>query len=437
MILIFLLVSLLINSCVLNEYSHMNAPEVSSCTLEESCIQVVFSSKMRKEITEAAFSCNCNGIPATGTFSWGEKQMYFYPACGIKNNSLYEVEIGTRAEDSYGNSLKEVFSYSISTGIGESQIVIQKMNISDGEVVSDLFKPILIELSKPVDVSLFYQKFSITPMIQGDISFKNNGKSILLTPLEKMEWDTVYTITIGEKKVFFSTPAEKKVTLSELRIKDGPVLVEHSIQHGVEKDTVLNLSYSERVNENIIKNPVTFSPQQSYKAMWNDSFTQCTITFDNPLPYKTLLEISTSDEKQYLLYVDGNNSVPPTVKEIRFYQNYSTGNCITLEYGSGVVFESGNQACFEIELSVGDYSAISPTAVYSAIDIEVSMGNLVIAPKYLETKKQGFNTALILVFCAITEGTVQTPVIISVNGTLKDSNSNILEKDYVLRINAL
>ena len=57
MILIFLFFSLSITSCTLDEYSHMEAPEVSSCTLEEACIQIVFSSKMKKEITEAAFSC--------------------------------------------------------------------------------------------------------------------------------------------------------------------------------------------------------------------------------------------------------------------------------------------------------------------------------------------------------------------------------------------
>ena len=437
MILIFLLFSLLTSSCSIDEYSHMKAPKVSSCSLEESCIQVVFSSKMRKEITESAFSCSCNSVPEAGTFVWGKKKMYFYPASGIKNKSIYKVEIGTRAEDSYGNSLKEVFNCTLSTGGENTQLVIKKINISDGEVVTDLFKTIQIEFTKPVDPALFYQKFSITPMIHGDISFKDNGRSILFTPLEKMEWNTVYTLVIGEEKVLFSTPTEKNEVISELRIKNGPILKEQFIQRGVEKDTVLILSFTGKVSGNTIETPVTILPPQSYTPEWNNSFTQCTITFDNPLPYKTLLEVSTSDEKRYLLYVDGNNSVSPSVNSIRFYQDYSSGDYITLEYGSGIVFESGERACFEIELSVGDSSVLYPSDVYGAVDIEVGMGNLVIAPKRLETIKQGTNTALIKIFCTITAGTVQTPVIISLAEALKDSKGNTLGNAYCLRINAL
>ena len=182
---------------------------------------------------------------------------------------------------------------------------------------------------------------------------------------------------------------------------------------------------------------MTFSPSRSYRSNWNDSFTQCTVTFDNPLPYKSLLEVFSSDSKRFLLYVDGDNSVPPAVSCVRFYQDYSTREWIALEFGSGIVFESGDKACFEIEFSVGDNSVIYPADVYSAVDIEVGIGNLVIAPKRLEVKKQDQKRALILVFCTITAGTVQTPVCISVNGSMKDSNSNFLKNDYMLRINAL
>lgn len=437
MILILLIVSLIMSSCALDEYSNMKAPEVSSCTLTESCIQVVFSTKMKKEITEAAFSCTCNNEPETGTFAWGKKQMYFYPAGGIKNRSRYEVEIGTRAEDSYGNSLKEVYSCILSAGDQEGSLVIKKMNIADGEVVSDLLKPIKIEFSKPVEASLFYQKFSITPMIVGDISFGDDGKSVLFTPLEKMESGTVYTLTIGENTLFFSTPAENNTVVYGLQVKDGPVLTEHLIQHGVEKEAVLVLSCSERADSNTVASPVVFSPSQSYKTKWNNSFTQCIITFDNPLPYKTLLEASTPDAKRYMLYVDGPDSEPPEVNGIRFYQDYSSGEYVALEYGSGIVFEPGEDACFEIELSVGDNSVIYPADAYTAVDIEVCMGNLVIAPKRLETKKIDSRTALIQVFCNITAGTTQTPVVISVIRSLKDSNGNTLENDFILRINAL
>ena len=57
--------------------------------------------------------------------------------------------------------------------------------------------------------------------------------------------------------------------------------------------------------------------------------------------------------------------------------------------------------------------------------------------EHLETGQREPGSLFIRLFCSITAGTIQTPVIISVNGMLQDSDGNTLEKDYVLRINAL
>ena len=437
MSLIFLIITLLITSCSFDEYTHMEGPEVSSCALEKSCIKVVFSARMRKGLTESAFSCSCDSTSEAGTFVWEGKKMYFFPMSGIKEKSLYEVEIGTRAEDTYGNSLKEAFCCTFSTGGDADKPVVQSLNISEGEVVSDLLMPIQIDFSKPVEASYLYQHFTITPAVLGNTEIKNNGKSVVFTPLEKMEWNTVYTLTIGDKKVMFSTPEKPHVNLLRIQIKDGPFLKEETIQHDVEKDAVLVLSFSGTAEGSTVKTPVTFSPPQSYTPVWNSSYTECTVTFDNPLPFETLLEISTSDARYYYLYLDGKNSVPPSVKGIKFYQDYTTGNSEDLEYGSGIIFESGDQACFEFELLVGKNSFFYPADVYSNVDIEVAMGNLSIIPKRLETVKESDNRALIRLFCSITEGTVQTPVVIRIYRTLKDSCGNTMEKDYVLRINSI
>ena len=437
MILIMLILTLILNSCALDEYTHMKAPEVSSCILDKSCIQVVFSSKMQKELTESAFTCSSGTVPEAGAFVWEKNRMYFFPASGIKEKSLYEVEIGTRAEDVYGNSLKEPFSCTFSTGGDGNQLVVQKMNISEGEVVTDLLKPFQIDFSKPVEKALFYQQFSISPAVKGNIAIKNNGMSVIFTPQENLEWNTVYTLTAGEKKVMFSTPEEPKAILSYIQIKDGVFLQEQTIQHGVEKDAVLILSYSAPVSGNETASPLTISPYQSYTPVWNSSYTQCTVTFDKSLPFKTLLEVRTRDSRQYLLYVDGDNSVPPSVNCIRFYQDYSTGESSVLEYGSGLVFETGDQACFEIEFSVGENAFLYPADAYDAIDIEVALGDLVISPRHLETRKVGSSTAFIRIFCSITAGTSQTPVIISIDSKLQDSEKNSLGNSCILRINSL
>ena len=106
------------------------------------------------------------------------------------------MEVGTRAEDRYGNSLREVFSYIFSTVRKEEEFFVQKMNISDGDMVSDLMQLIEITFSSPVEQASFYQGFGISPHIPGAISF--NGNSVLFAPLEKQERNSTYTVKLKQ-----------------------------------------------------------------------------------------------------------------------------------------------------------------------------------------------------------------------------------------------
>ena len=447
----FYLVLFLFLSCsAAEEFTNMKAPEVSDCSYGEGCIQVTFSSTMEKGITEQAFSCLCNSESASGTFVWYEKKMCFYPDTGIKEKSIYEIEIGTRAEDTYGNSLREVFCYTFSTKGKTEDFYVQKMNISDGDILSDLLKPIEITFSSPVDQSSFYKGFSISPSVKGSFSFQDDGRGVCFSPLEKLDWNSVYTVTLRsgvsdrygnqmqkDYRVTFTTDKERKSNLENVLIEGGETLKGGGVvNRGIEKDAVLILTYSEPAEDRIIRNPITVSPSVDYTASWDSLYTQCTITFRRQLPYKTLLELSAGSDDRYLLYVDGEASRPLAVDEVRFYQDYP-GSYEVLEYGDGIVFETSSSSCFEFVISAGSGAEIFTADAYGAVDVAVSRGNLTIDLKSLETEQIAPGTVCIRLFCSITAGTVQSPVIISVNGTLKDSNGNTLEKDFVLRINAL
>ena len=448
---LFFIALLFISCSFAEEYIHMKSPEVSDCSYDEGCIQVTFSSEMERGVTEQAFSCLCNDETASGTFVWYEKKMCFYPEAGIRAKSRYEVEVGTRAEDRYGNSLKEVFSYSFSTLEKEESFFVQKMNISDGDVFADLMRPIEITFSNPVDQATLYQGFGISPRVSGAPSFKDNGRTVVFTPLEKLDWNSTYTVTLkksisdhygnplkSDYVVTFTTSQKPDSSLEKVSIKNGAELVPGGfVNKGIEKDVSLVLTYSGEIDVHSTRNPVTVSPAQDYTAEWNMEHTQCTVNFRKPLPYKTLLELSAGDDKRYLLYVDGEGSRPLEVQEIKFYQDYTSGAGEVLEHGSGIVFETSSQACFEFAFKAGANAEILPADAYGAVDVAVSRGNLAIDLERLETDQGEPGVLFIRLFCSITAGTVQTPVVISVNGTLKDSCGNTLEKDYVLRINAL
>ncbi len=448
---IFLIVFVFVSCGIAEEYTHMKSPEVSDCSYGEGCIQVTFSSEMKRGITEQAFSCLCNDDVASGMFVWYEKKMCFYPDEGIKDKSRYEVEVGTRAEDRYGNSLRETFSYVFSTLEKEESLFVQKMNISDGDVVADLRQPIEITFSSPVDKATFYQGFGVSPFVPGAHSFKDNCQTVVFVPLEKLDWNSSYTVTLKKSiadqygntlgadcAVTFSTSREPACSLEKVCVNNGVELISGgAVNKGIEKDAALVLTYSGKVDSKVVRNPVVISPVQDYTTDWNDGYTQCTVTFKKPLPYKTLLELSAGNDKRYLLYVDGESSKPLEVQEIKFYQDYTADAGEVLEQGSGIVFETGSQACFEFVLSAGSSAEILTADAYGAVDVAVSRGNLTIDLERLETGKREPGILYIRVFCSITAGTIQTPVVVSVNGMLKDSNGNTLEKDYVLRINAL
>ena len=448
----FFLIALMFASCSFAEkYTHMTAPKVSDCSCGDGDIEITFTSEMEKGITEQAFSCLCNGEAISGTFVWYERKMCFYPDTGIKRHSQYEVEVGTRAEDKYGNSLKETFSYTFSTVEKEERFYVQKMNIFDGSVVVDLLQPIEISFSSPVDQSTFYQGFGVTPGVKGSIAFSDNGKVIIFSPLEKLDWNSTYTVMLkksisdqygntlpSDYSVTFSTAHEHEGVLEKVCIKDGPELASGStVNKGVSKNASLVLTYSGTPDSKTVRTPISISPAQDYTAAWNSEHTQCTVTFKKRLPYKTLLELSVEKDKRYLLYVDGESSKPLEVQEIKFYQDYASGAGEVLQYGSSIVFETGSQACFEFVFSAGDNAEILTADAYGAVDIAVSRGNLTIDLERLETERIEPGVLCIRIFCSITAGTIQTPVVISVNETLKDSYGNTLENDYVLRINAL
>ena len=208
-------------------------------------------------------------------------------------------------------------------------------------------------------------------------------------------------------------------------IKNGVELVLGNIvNRGIPKDAELVLTYSGTPDSKTLRSPISISPAQDYTTVWNSSHTQCTVTFKKRLPYKTLMELVAGKDRRYLLYVDEESSKPLEVQEIKFYQDYTTG-------------VGGSQACFEFVFSSGIDAEILSADAYGAVDIAVSRGNLTIDLERLETERKGPGVLCVRVFCSITAGTIQTPVVISVNGTLKDSHGNTLENDYVLRVNSL
>jgi len=461
-IIMVLIVLLFCCSCdFVNELKNMDAPEVDSCSYTEECISVKFSSEMDKGRTESSFSCKCNNSEENGTFIWKSGTMNFYPTGGIKNKSDYEIEVGTGAEDTCGNSLSKAFVFKFSTKESVKKFYVKSINVNDGDLIDDLLKTIRVEFSGSVDETSFYSGFSIFPSISGEIAFSSDKNYVEFKPNKKMSFGTKFTVTLKdtvadkygntlgtESTVSFNTVKENEYWLESMSA-DGAVLTAGGILNsGIEKDCTITLNFAGNVNENAKKSPVAISPSTNYSCTWNGDFSQCTVTFDKDIEYNTLLEIVPTEnlygekaknyfQSRYLLLFDGGKSKPPAVNSIRYYEDYSGGSFFELSNGTSIAFSTTSDACFEFELSVGASSALYSSNIYGKIDIDVAIGDTAIDEKKVEVENAGGGIYLVRIFCNVTSGTVQTPVIITVDKSLEDSNGNQLGEDYIIRFNSI
>lgn len=457
-----LLIFLIFSSCdFVDELKNMDYPEVNSCTYDTERICLDFSSEMDRTRTESSFSCKCNNVNENGIFLWKNDSMFFYPTGGVKERSDYEIELGTGAEDTYGNSLSESFIFRFSTKGTIERFFVKSINIPDGDIIDNLLKTIKIEFSDSVDESSFFEGFSIYPAITGEIIFNGNRDSIEFKPLKQMSADTKYTITLkdtiadrqgnnlGEKyEIAFRTAKDDEFWLESLSAGGRILSPSGILNSGLEKSSSLTLTFAGKLSEDAKKAPISTSPKTSYTCNWNNNYSQCTITFDKSIEYKTLLEITpieniygenakSSFQSRYTLLFDGEKSRPPAVSTIRYYEDFSSGSSVEITYGTSIAFTSVDEACFEFEFKLGETLTFYKTDVYGKIDIDVINGDTLIEEKRLEIEDNGNGKTLVRVFCKITSCTVQSPVIITVDKNLQDSNSNKLGENFVVRFNSI
>lgn len=413
-------------------------------------VKITFSEKMEKGITEQAFSLKRDDEAVGGFFRWEEKTMYYYPVSGIMDDSDYEIEVGTSAEDIYGNSLSENFVFRFSTKKKEHDFSVCCPNIGSGSIVSNLFSPVVLRFSSPCSRAGFYKAFSIYPSLNGKITFSSCDTEAVFIPSEKMDYDTVYTVSVSDLltdrygnapaddfELVFSTVKKPLSELSSLSTGKGRELEGNGvINRGIEKDDFFKLIFSREADDPLKEIPLNISPGHSYKSSWNDSFTECDLHFDAYLPYGELLEISALGEK-FLLFIDGEDSIPPEIEEVKFYQDHPSGSCVVVGYGDSLFFPTSDKSCFEFSFSLGPDSYLPDAYLFASLDFEVENGDLKIEPFKIKTSYPAPGKATVSVFCEITSGLIPSPVIITFRSSLKDSKKNSLGEDFVLRFNSL
>lgn len=433
-ILIFLI--LLLASCdASRDFLSMTPPSVKKVEIrEQRCVMIFFSCDMEKSLTEKAFVMKKNREKTEGSFTWEGNVLCYSPLGGIRERCSYLIEISAMAEDTLGNSLVKDFVYSFSTKEKECGFCVESAGFNGGNAE--------FTFSSPVDRGSLYGTFSIFPSADGSLVFRDDDSSVSFVPYRELTAGTAYTVSmeqqlcdiygnaLREKYEFvFSVPTEEEVSLVRIETASG------NSPEQMEKDDALVLVFSGPADRAAVRKSISISPYTSFSCRWNSSNTECRIGFDRPLVYGSRLDIKVLDES-FVLFVKGENSVPPTVESISYYDNYTAGSIIPLSYGGSMIFESTEKGCFEFEFSTAPTASVIMADFLQNLEIRVTSGDMRVKLLRAENRSSpGKN--IIRVYCSITAGTKSSVLSFIVDGDFSDSLGNKLGEDFVMRINSL
>ncbi len=425
-------------------------------------IRITFSAEMNKSRAEGSFSMTKNGSLISGNFSWDGSTLIFTPSMAIENNSIYLIEMSTDAEDTYGNSLPEKFTYTFSTAMEDGKPYFVSSIPADRQSVTDQLLSIRILFSEALDIESVYSSFSIFPDVDGVLSLAAGDSEIIFTPLSKYEEGTDYTVTVSDTlrdlcgnnitdkcEVFFSMESADEGEIIWFGDPDNNEYSDSEItavNQNIEKGITLKLTLDSEAGESMKENPVTVSPSSAFRYEWNTGFTECLVIFDNPLLYDEIYEIQSGD-KLYRLHINGASSRPPVLDKIVFCNDSSSPVFEELTINKGINFQTSDSAFFDFYFTLSDGAALSDTAIFGSVSFRTVNGDLSVDPLRVINPALSASPApspapsagqyVFRIECSVTAGTHVSPFRIEFDTTLADSLSNSIGEEIILQVTSL
>ncbi|ADK80886.1 Ig-like domain-containing protein [Sediminispirochaeta smaragdinae] len=460
-IIIAVLVPLLIPGChMIDDYLHMDAPEVRSITPAEGYadpsdvqgISIWFSASMDRPKTEAACIFSQDDQQLEGSFSWASDRLIFTPYLGITSNHVYTVTVTTEAEDDYGNSLLHEVNHQFFTGEEIDPPFVTGTSPQAGDLVSDPYAAILIEFSEGIDEISFIDNFSISPEVMGTISWSPDKRSATFTPLVPYERGEEYEVQISKgvrdlagnqmtKETFFRFTAGDKGTYEISSVEDisGGFFL-HDIADtayttGIEKADELLVTFSAAVPEDEKRDIITVNPSISYDDTWNSDNTTLHIIFDEELEYGKLYELNIVDST-YRFLVDGPHSLPLSLSRIIFINDTASPVPVELHLNDILTISDSDRARFDVYLHHAQGAVVDTSSFMDAFSLSSSAFQSLDFTSY--SIDVGATESVVHVDASIEMASgISSICTIRIEASLCDSYDNYLEDDYLLTLQVL
>ena len=457
---------------LVTELMHMEPPRVLSCvpgsalpapgSLEE--VQIEFSQTMDKTRTEEAFQLLEDNEAMAGSFAWKGALLGFRPFAGFSENRTYLMSVSVAAEDSYGNSLAEPFSFRFFTGAEQIPPEILGHSPAEAEEIADLRRPVHLIFSESIDPGSLYRGFSITPPLAGSWNWNADASEATYTPLEsylpgeeyRVEIDTSLADTSGNQAAeshvfrFSAQPALQQEILS-FSTGDGRMSLQSSdqllINQGIEKDDCFTFQLIASVDVSQVDNFIAVVPAVPCYTVWNDDFTGGSLCFSEPLQYEGIYELRMI-EKVYRLQVSGAASLPPVVRRVTFANDTAAPLFQELALNQNISVTDSSSACFDFYIEHAAGYAIDLGSFLGALSVrsedcltitEISVVRNPSPPEHPASDPSAEeNVDVLRVYCRL-EDSANPPGVITLelDEELQDTNRNHLQQRFLLTVNKL
>ena len=327
------------------ELTQMRAPEVVSFSPDSrvagldttgglEAIAIEFSARMDRPSTERAFSLTRDGKIVGGRFGWSGKRMQFIPDGGLSSAALYRYELGTDAQDRYGNALVTPFRFEFRTGDSEGAPSIVSHSPLDGGTRVDPRAPIELRFSEALERESLLQAFELTPAVAGSFSWAERDSFVRFTPAENYRANSEYRVRLttalrsrsgvanpDERSFTFHTGPRSDLALTKVRVTDLDETLlptdAREITYGIETDDRLTLRFNRAVTLEERRDLITVTPRVSHSLRWSADAREAELEFSNDLRRYELYQL-TALADEYRFVVDGPRTLKPRVSEIWF-----------------------------------------------------------------------------------------------------------------------
>lgn len=282
---------------VLDSYPSVATPNIPAITE----VRVDFNKDMDIELTQGAFALT-GSAAVSGRFEWfGLRRMIYKLDSPLIPGNAYLMRVTTNAQAANGSRipLEYIVHFTVGSTIQSPEIVATDPAGSAQGVPTTT--AVSVTFSRPMNTASVESAFSISPSVPGVFTWDPAATIMTFQPSEELTSGTVYTVSVStvardtdeialssSRSISFQVGSDLvRPTIVGIR-ESGTASMLTDNYSGVYKDSSFSILFDEPMNPTKTRASITLlnlrdSTSVVLNTEWNPSFTEITMTPQNPL----------------------------------------------------------------------------------------------------------------------------------------------------------